>query len=570
MTQKHLIFQNSIIGVKPDVLAAPSLDSFIEFKYLTKKNQIHQCEAIIRCAMMSPHKIDGSRFFTFSTLADSLSLSLKEEDARATRNALYYIRSSLINKEFLVKESLSQTQQAALTELTGIESIEDVFYFVFPKAPISDEKSTIKSGGKPNIAEPYIEIDGEASSHGSLNVITHCLSRFMRVSKEDNRTSIQGTSKIKPSAADAKLLNAELTEIHVQSASLTTSEVMLSDDAVVCGYLYAQIIETIQNRIASIDYSDDKLKNVFSFPKNQILRHFKKTLGTGSRVMLDKIIERIVSTQFTLTQKDEFGDWFMKKVGLVDEYDNGLQQAPIRLLEPVGQTNATRDELGNVTYSTIVVALPDFVFKQIDDSIKQKKIDSMTRLYNPVYWRPQTLLYAKHNGLVNAILDKYKYWCSFPGSRNTISDIRNLYPLLYQLDKHYDVNLLTSRLIQALLDKPFAIAADQVINSSHRNRTRSKCLYALLDFSLLVSITCDHPNLPKAKLSHLHYTITVVCLGKQNASRLDLMLSKNKNQAQLTPGNSFAHLQQQYDDNQDLLRDFLNNPTSTIVPTEIA
>lgn len=560
-------FQNSLIGVRAEVLAAPSLKSYFEFGYLTKK-QLSQCETVLRCAMLSQHNVDGVRFFTFDTLAGALSLDLT--DTRASRNALYYIRTSLLKKNFLVCETLSPLQQSGLSELIGVGSVEEVFYFVLPSDRIEKDLPKVRSGGNANLPEHYIEIDGEVTNTGSLNVITHCLHRYMRIAKDDNRTIIKGHSKVKPSASDTKTVNALTTQINVQSSSLTTSEVMLSDDAVVCGYLYTQIIDSIQTRLEESSLESEKLINVFSFPKNKILRHFKKTLGTGSRVTLDKTIERITSTEFTMTQADEFGDWFMTKIGLVDENGYPLQQAKLRLLEAVGQSQVVRGQSGDVTYSSIVVALPQFIFRQIETSLSKMRRAPVATLYNPVYWRPLTLLQAKHNGLVNALLDKYKYWCAFPGSKNTIGDIRELYSHLYELDKKYDINLLTSKLLQALLDKPFALAADQVVTSSHRKRTRAKTVYALLDPSLLLAITCDHDNLNSAKLSHLTYRITVVCLSKHPATQVDLMLRRNQAQRALNPGDAMQHLQQQHDQHHAFLGDLLSKPTASISSTQQA
>lgn len=562
-----IYFQNSLIGVRKDVLSSPSLKSYFEFGYVTKK-QLTQCETVIRCAMLSQHNVDGVRFFTFDTLAETLSLDLS--DPRATRNALYYVRSSLLKKNFLSCESLSSIQQSALSELIGMGSVQEVFYFVLPSDRIEKELPKVRSGGDSNLPQHYIEIDGEVTNTGSLNVITHCLHRYMRISSDDGRTFIKGQSKVKPSASDTKTVNALTTQINVQSSSLTTSEVMMSDDAVVCGYLYTQIIDAIQTRLESSSLASEKLINVFSFPKNKILRHFKKALGTGSRITLDKTIERITSTEFTLTQGDEFGDWFMTKIGLVDEYGKPLQQAKLRLLEAVGQSQAVREGSGDVTYSSVVVALPQFIFRQIESSLSKMRSVPVATLYNPVYWRPLTLLQAKHNGLVNALLDKYKYWCAFPGSRNTIQDIRELYSHLYEVDKQYDINILTSRLLQALLDKPFAIAADQVATSSHRKRTRAKTVYALLDPSLLLAITCSHDNFNTAKLSHLTYCITVVCLSNQPANQVDLLLKTNQAQRSLNPADAMQHLQQQYDQHGAFLRELLSKPTSSVLPTQQA
>lgn len=562
-----IYFQNSLIGVRAEVLAVPSLKNYFEFGYLTSK-QLSQCESILRCAMLSQATVDGVRFFTFDTLAQALSLDLS--DPRASRNALYYLRSALLKKDFLTRETLSSVQQSALSELIDVGTVQEVFYFGLPRDRVENTMPTIKSGGNSNLPEHYIEIDGEVSNTGSLNVITHCLHRYMRISKDDKRTVISGYSKVKPSASDTKLINAATTQINVQSSSLTTSEVMLSDDAVVCGYLYTQIIDVIQSRLDSTNDIDEKLINVFTFPKNNILNHFKKTLGTGNRVTLDRAIERITSTEFTLTQGDEHGDWFMKKIGLVDESGQPLQQAKLRLLEAVGQSQIVRGAMGDVTYSSIVVALPPFIFRQIETSLLKMRTAPLTTLYNPVYWRPLTLLQAKHNGLVNALLDKYKYWCSFPGSKNTIGDVRELFNHLYELDKKYDLNVLTSRLLHALLDKPFAIAADQVMTSSYRKRTRVKTVYALLDPSLLLAITCEHENVSAAKLSHLTYRITVVCLSKQAAAQVDLLLQQNQAQRALNPVDAIPYLQQQYDQHSRHLSDLLSKPTSTNLPIQQA
>jgi hypothetical protein len=560
-------FQNSLIGIRPDVLAASSLKSYFEFGYLTKK-QLTQCEALIRCAMLSIHNVDGVRFFTFDTLAEALSLDFT--DTRASRNALYYLRSSLLKKNFFCCENLSTVQQSALSELIDVDPIQEVFYFVLPSDRIERDLPKIRSGGNSNLPEHYIEIDGEVTNTGSLNLITHCLHRFMRISKDDVRTVIKGHSKVKPSANDAKLVDALTTQINVQSTSLTTSQIMLSDDAVVCGYLYTQIIDIIQTRLETSELKLEKLINVFSFPKNQILRHFKKTLGTGSRVTLDQSIERITSTEFTLTQGDEFGDWFMQKIGLVDENGNPLQQAKLRLLEAVCQSQVLRGHTGDVTYSSVVVALPQFIFRQLETSISNMRKAPVATLYNPVYWRPLTLLQAKHNGLVNALLDKYKYWCAYPGSKNTIGDIRELYYHLYEMDKKYDINVLTSRLLQAILDKPFAIAADQVGTSSHRKRTRAKTVYALLDPSLLLVISCDHDNFKTAKLSHLTYRITVVCLSKHAATQVELLLKQNQAQRALNPADAMPYLQQQYEQHDVFLRALISKPMSPVLPTQQA
>jgi hypothetical protein len=215
---------------------------------------------------------------------------------------------------------------------------------------------------------------------------------------------------------------------------------------------------------------------------------------------------------------------------------------------------------GQLTYSSIVVALPQFVFTQIQASRKTYQAEQVSRLYNPVYWRPLTLLQVKHNGLVNALLDKYKYWCSFPGSKNTIGDIRELYPHLYELEKGYDVNALTSRLLQALLEKPFALAAHKVSTSAYRNRTRVKAMYALLEPGLMVQITCDSDNFENAKLSHLAYQIIVVCLSKQAGAKVDVLLRENQTHRMLRPDNDNTLLERQYDQNEAFLSQLIAKP----------
>jgi hypothetical protein len=549
----------NLFSIPKKVCEKANFEHYVECKKLTK-HQVSQLENLIIAGLNSSEKYDNKYIVS---LQDWMGMSDYDYANRKNRNKFFYLRREFINSGFFKRVALNDEQLALLSERLESNKITKLHLYELTlpiaKKEVSSSTTKIVGGGNLQVSsKSVVEIEGDIDSTGSPTIIAKCLHRFMRTDLKDDRKLIAGEMLIKPSKKHLEA-GALPCRLNIVSSSLTSSSIMINDDAVLVCYLYSRIFQRLQEYCNS----SIEIDTVFSFQKEEIIKHLGRSSGMGVRAALDKIIDRVTSTEFKITVCKK-GDWLMRSFGFVNESGNALSSVRMRLLEPVGEvsdsngdtqylSDDTNNKAGTIkSYSQIVVALPKLLERQVCRAIKNTTESESPTNNWPIFKRPTQILTARnHRGLALNLLDKYKVWLGTNGAMNEFCNMKQLFTHLYHLPDNPNYTYLTQSLIKALLNKEFALATRGCVATARAIKFNE--LYARLDFNIIVRLTCNASNLKDAKLSKLVFNIKAVRLNESQAYKLQNTIPQNGSSGMA----NLNELENRYEYAETLLRSFM-------------
>jgi hypothetical protein len=284
--------------------------------------------------------------------------------------------------------------------------------------------------------------------------------------------------------------------------------------------------------LSNFDELQTPFQNLFRFDKRSLLLDLKLSDSGGNRETLDKSVDRIINTRFSLSSDSE-ALWLMQKLGLVDGNGKPYSKAPVRLIEEVGQTeDSTSEDLdalfkarGSLRYFDL--ALPSFLERQINDTIKNRreKMASTSNRKVPVlkmFTRDKKLLSGEEKGLIWLINEHLssklarpgfsvgpvpleKFFSAFSASVKSPDDVMNVLKGVFH-GLHSDRHLL-------YIDG---------WNVNRRNQPRLKTLHAIIDSKLLVSIDNVTRNYtPTTRIRNLRYTFRAIRLTEDEVKECE-------------------------------------------------